>query len=222
MKKTLAKVPRIALGTTAFLVLLAAVSTSETPDALAPGASVQDPQVTATATTTVTIQDPKAKAPDETVKQDPDKVTFLETAFPPTVPDTDWHRGAWWTDDCMRCHETGVADAPKLVHQGMPDVLLTAKCRSCHVLIPGSKPRKREAAKSRFEPNAFPPMIPASARHRDAWLVNNCLLCHDESRIGGAPMVKHEGMPKVLLQAKCRSCHVQVRTIDVMKPGVVR
>jgi len=39
---------------------------------------------------------------------------------------------------------------------------------------------------------------------------NSCLLCH-ETGIKGAPIIQHEGLPGILLTAKCRSCHVQVR-----------
>ncbi len=172
------------------------------------------------------VQDPK-KVPVKAPQQDPKKqdpkqdreVVFEKNAFPQTVSDVDYHKGAWMKDDCLRCHETGVEDAPKVVHEGLAPVLLTAKCRSCHVLIPGSKPVKRTPPPTRFEPDAFPPMIPASQRHRDAWLVDNCMLCHDKSRVAGAPMVKHEGLPPLLLKSKCRSCHVQVRTADVMTVG---
>ena len=88
---------------------------------------------------------------------------------------------------------------------------MKAKCRTCHVLIPGLQPKKPEPPPkdARFLPNAFPPMIPASASHEAAWQKDDCLLCH-ESGVKGAPVVQHKDMPKVLLRAKCRSCHVQV------------
>ncbi|MAE28532.1 MAG: hypothetical protein QF724_09310 [Planctomycetota bacterium] len=66
---------------------------------------------------------------------------FAAFAFPPTLPDDDSHRDSWTRTDCLNCHETGIQDAPVVTHEGMPSVLLTAKCRSCHVLIPGSVPR---------------------------------------------------------------------------------
>ena len=134
-------------------------------------------------------------------------------AFPPTIPDTAWHQDAWWTNDCLRCHETGVGDAPELVHRGLPEILATAKCRTCHVLIPGSEPREREQESDGFAPNAFPPMIPASEYHAKAWLRDDCMLCH-ESGNKGAPKVVHRGMPDHLLTAKCRTCHVQVRAVE--------
>ncbi|MCP3978877.1 MAG: hypothetical protein GY716_06040 [bacterium] len=158
----------------------------------------------------------RAKKAEETqVVQPPAPVTdgepvFAENAFPPVIPDTDWHQNAWWRDDCLRCHETGVADAPMVVHEGMAEILLRAKCRSCHVLIPGAEPREIEPEETIFAPNAFPPMIPASGSHAQAWLRDDCLMCH-ETGIAGAPVLVHEGMPQVLLTAKCRSCHVQVR-----------
>ncbi len=138
---------------------------------------------------------------------------FAPDAFPPTLSDTKYHRGAWVKNDCLRCHETGVGDAPRVRHRGMASILLKAKCRSCHVLIRGQKPRPKrrsEAAQEGFAANAFPPMIPDSDSHRAVWTKDNCLLCH-ESGVKGAPIVRHRGMPPILLKAKCRSCHVQVR-----------
>ena len=36
-------------------------------------------------------------------------------------------------------------------------------------------------------------------------------MCH-ESGVKGAPLIRHEGLPRLYLQAKCRTCHVQVRS----------
>lgn len=58
-----------------------------------------------------------------------------------------------------------------------------------------------------FASNAFPPMLSNSDHHQNAWLRNDCLLCHADGLVG-APLVKHRGMSKVLLEANCRSCHV--------------
>ena len=145
---------------------------------------------------------------------------FAAHAFPPTLSDTKYHRGAWVRNDCLRCHETGVGEAPRVRHRGMASILLKAKCRSCHVLIRGQKPRPKrlsEAAQEGFAPNAFPPMIPDSDSHRGVWTKDNCLLCH-ESGVKGAPIVRHRGMPPILLKAKCRSCHVQVRASQQPRP----
>jgi hypothetical protein len=73
---------------------------------------------------------------DAVVEIDPES-GFAEHAFPPTLSDTDYHRDAWLVLDCMDCHEEGIADAPLVQHRGMPERLLTAQCRTCHVLIPG-------------------------------------------------------------------------------------
>jgi len=138
---------------------------------------------------------------------------FAANAFPPTLSDTEYHRGGWVRNDCLRCHETGVGDAPRVRHRGMAPILLKAKCRSCHVLVRGQKPgpkRPGQAEQQGFLANAFPPMIPDSDSHRAVWTKDNCLLCH-ESGVKGAPIVRHRGMPPILLRAKCRSCHVQVR-----------
>lgn len=146
----------------------------------------------------------------------PHEAEFLPNAFPPVIPDTEWHQEAWLRDDCLRCHETGVGEAPQIVHEGMAPILLKAKCRSCHVFIEGTPAPPQEEKASRFDANAFPPMIPASGSHRTAWVKDDCLLCH-ESGNSGAPVVVHDGMPDLLLQAKCRSCHVQIRSDEASR-----
>jgi len=148
------------------------------------------------------------------------EVEFDDNAFPPTLPDTEWHQNAWLEPDCLRCHETGVGDAPTIVHEGLPRILLSAKCRTCHVLIPGSVPKEKPEVVEvlPFDDDAFPPMIPNSESHNRAWTKDDCLLCH-ESGIRYAPIVQHEGLPKILLTAKCRSCHVQVRAVEKPAPA---
>jgi len=142
---------------------------------------------------------------------------FDANAFPPTLPDTEWHQDAWVRQDCLRCHETGVEDAPIVRHEGMPPILLRAKCRTCHVIAPGQKPRGAkkilDPPTGEFNVDAFPPMIPASGSHRRAWRRDDCLLCHEDGT-HNAPIVMHTGMPTMLLKAKCRTCHVQVRSIE--------
>ena len=72
----------------------------------------------------------------------PDAETgFAANAFPPPIPDTVWHENAWTAYDCLDCHAKGEADAPVLKHKGMPDRLVQAHCRTCHVLIPGLEPK---------------------------------------------------------------------------------
>jgi hypothetical protein len=137
---------------------------------------------------------------------------YAPNAFPPVVSDVDYHKGAWMKNDCLRCHETGVGEATEVEHKDMPDILLTAKCRSCHLLIRGQLPiEKKKSADDKYAINAFPPMIPASVSHKDSWTNDSCLLCHEGGGVKNAPVVKHKDMPKLLLKAKCRSCHVQVR-----------
>jgi hypothetical protein len=138
---------------------------------------------------------------------------FADNAFPPTLTDTDVHRDAWLIDDCLRCHETGVGDAPVVYHAGMPGILLSAKCRSCHVVSPGKVQPEVLPEESIFDDNAFPPMMPNTEDHKAAWGNNDCLLCHEDGN-RGAPKVTHEGMPRILLKAKCRSCHVQIRSTE--------
>ena len=60
---------------------------------------------------------------------------FAVNAFPPTLPDDDDHRRSWTQDDCLLCHKNGINEAPVVKHEGMPELLLTAKCRSCHVTV---------------------------------------------------------------------------------------
>jgi cytochrome c5 len=167
------------------------------------------------------VKPPQDKTPPNKGKEKTPKKAqgpFEGNAFPPTLSDLSYHRTGWKKNDCLRCHETGVGKAPSVQHKGMPKRLLTAKCRSCHVLIPGSKAKVIKKDSKGFLDNAFPPMIPASPSHKRVWGNNNCLLCHD-SGIRGAPIVKHKGMPRILLKSKCRSCHVQVRVLDAKKGG---
>jgi len=62
----------------------------------------------------------------------------------------------------------------------------------------------------RFAANAFPPTIPDTPDHENAWLRSDCLRCH-ETGVDGAQIVRHAGMSPILLKAKCRSCHVFIR-----------
>jgi len=154
-------------------------------------------------------------APTAAGRSEPQEApVFAAAAFPPTIPDTAWHQDAWRRNDCLRCHETGVEEAPMIRHEGMPEILKTAVCRSCHILVPGTEPRQRkQEGGGEFAANAFPPMIPASRSHRRAWTRDDCLLCHKRG-IGGAPRIVHEGLPALTFMAKCRTCHVQVRAIE--------
>ncbi len=65
---------------------------------------------------------------------------FATGAFPPILTDTDYHTKPWTRDDCLKCHEEGVDDAPKVRHVSLPALAKDAKCRTCHVLIVGQKP----------------------------------------------------------------------------------
>ncbi len=159
---------------------------------------------------------PKSPAPAEAhANPQGGPPAFANNAFPPAIPDSSAHRNAW-AEDCLRCHETGVAEAPRVMHRSVPAVAVTGKCRTCHVEIQGHRMPERGAPPEdlAYLPNAFPPMIPASESHSDAWEKDSCLLCH-EGGVKGAPIVRHEGMPALLLEAKCRSCHVQVRSMLV-------
>ncbi len=136
---------------------------------------------------------------------------FAAAAFPPTIPDEKWHKDAWTKNNCLDCHETGVGDAPMIRHKGLPEITFESKCRTCHVLIPGESNYVPAAEDSPFASWAFPPMLPNNKNHSKAWGKRDCLMCH-ESGVRGAPEVKHKGMPRLTLKAKCRTCHVQVRS----------
>lgn len=62
-----------------------------------------------------------------------EELLFAKNAFPPTLPFNQDHQGAWLRDDCLKCHQNGIAGAPKVIHKGMSELLLEAQCRSCHV-----------------------------------------------------------------------------------------
>ncbi|RMH12667.1 MAG: hypothetical protein D6695_05945 [Planctomycetota bacterium] len=144
---------------------------------------------------------------------------FAAHAFPPTIPDQAWHHEAWIREDCLSCHETGVQDAPIVRHRGLPALALQAKCRSCHVLVPGKTEARPASARppevnDQFAPEAFPPMMPNNDRHVGAWTNRQCLVCH-ETGVGRAPLVDHgPQIPRLALMANCRSCHVQVRSTE--------
>jgi len=177
-----------------------------------PTETVPEVEVAETVPAMIPLQDHAATL--VSIESAPD-VEFADYAFPPTIPDTDWHRDAWEVNDCLRCHETGVNDATVVQHAGMPDILLAAKCRSCHVLIPGdTSVRDRDTGEEPFfNENAFPPMMPISENHLNAWTIKDCLLCH-ETGVGDAPKLVHKDLPRIYLKVKCRTCHVQVRSIE--------
>lgn len=60
---------------------------------------------------------------------------FLEFAFPPMMPNNENHVDVWNIKSCLMCHTRGFDGAPKIVHEGMPDILLESACRSCHVQV---------------------------------------------------------------------------------------
>jgi len=135
---------------------------------------------------------------------------FSPHAFPPMLPVDESHENPWLRDDCILCHETGVSGAPIVEHRGMPSLLLGARCRSCHVAPdPSAAPLTdiygNELAV--FKSDAFPPTLPNDDSHRGAWLRDDCLLCH-EWGVKDAPVVRHQGMSRILLKGRCRTCHL--------------
>ncbi len=158
----------------------------------------------------VEAEAPSVVVGESDIEIDPE-TGFAVAAFPPTIPDREWHQDAWNKNNCLDCHETGVQDAPMIRHKGLPDITYQSKCRTCHVLIPGNTEYVPKVEESEFASWAFPPMMPNNESHAQAWGKNNCLLCH-ESSVRGAPKVKHKGLPRMTLKSKCRTCHVQVRS----------
>ncbi len=65
---------------------------------------------------------------------------FAPGAFPPILTDMEYHQNPWTRTDCLKCHELGLQDAPKIKHTSLPDIAADAKCRTCHVFVKGSKP----------------------------------------------------------------------------------
>jgi len=127
------------------------------------------------------------------------------------MPDTELHANAWVRKDCILCHTWGVLEAPYIRHEGLPKVLMTANCRTCHVLIKDVDMDEESGAT--FTRNAFPPTLPNDKDHANPWLQKDCLDCHESGK-DGAQVVRHDGMSKVLLTARCRTCHVLIRTGD--------
>ncbi len=68
-----------------------------------------------------------------------------------------------------------------------------------------------------FAKNAFPPPIPDKPWHHQAWLITDCMGCHGKE-LGEAPTVKHEGLPELLLQVNCRTCHVLISEEATLAP----
>ncbi len=178
---------------------------------LEPGFTESDPEVIQIIPNEGLVdQTPSVVIGESEIEVDPE-TGFALAAFPPTIPDREWHQNAWFVNDCLDCHETGVQNAPQIRHKGLPDITYQSKCRSCHVLMPGDTSYTQKTEDSEFASWAFPPMMPNNQKHERAWGKKNCLLCHEDGT-RNAPIIKHEGLPKIVLKAKCRTCHVQPRS----------
>ena len=71
------------------------------------------------------------------------------------------------------------------------------------------KPNTAQSSETDGYPGAFPPTLTDMEYHTNAWTRSDCMVCHEEG-VQEAPIVKHKSVPKVALDAKCRTCHVQV------------
>jgi cytochrome c5 len=179
----------VAPAITVLVLLTAAACQSDEPTAfgLGPGGLPQE-----------------ASAP-RTSPVDADGRWFAEDAFPPPLPGDESHGNAWGRSDCLLCHDLGIRSAPRVKHRGMPAILRSAQCRSCH--LPGSV-----AGGDGFAPDAFPPELPGDEPHSGAWNSTpaTCMACHRQGVLG-APRVQHRGMSFLLLESQCRSCHLPRR-----------
>lgn len=161
------------------------------------------------ASSTVVATEARTPAMPVTTSQPASRVDFFaRSAFPPVMPDTEFHQNAWVRKDCLLCHRWGVHGAPAVRHEGMPKIVLAARCRTCHLIVRGSGVDAESDAS--FARNAFPPTLPDDKDHQNPWLQKDCLDCHNSGK-NGAQIVRHDGMSKVLLTARCRTCHVLVR-----------
>jgi len=82
---------------------------------------------------------PATPAPKPTTTPEPPdpKAAFAQGAFPPTIPDREWHNNAWLLTDCLACHGKDTqGEAPKIVHKDLPELYLNVNCRTCHVPRP--------------------------------------------------------------------------------------
>ncbi len=77
----------------------------------------------------------EAGAPVPTKLKAADESQFAVNAFPPTIPKTESHRNVWkmhqW--ECLKCHGPEAGEAPTAKHEGMPEEVLSVRCRTCHV-----------------------------------------------------------------------------------------
>lgn len=141
---------------------------------------------------------------------------FDDNAFPPTLPGDENHSGAWLRTDCLMCHESGIQDAPLVQHNGMSKLLLSGNCRSCHVVVAEEAEPDDEFP---FARNAFPPTLPTDDSHSNAWLRDDCTMCHDNG-VQGAPRIVHLDMAPLLLKARCRSCHLPRVSSEELVPDL--
>lgn len=63
--------------------------------------------------------------------------SFAAGAFPPPIPEREWHNNAWLITDCLGCHGKDTpGEAPKVIHKDLPELYLNVHCRTCHVPEP--------------------------------------------------------------------------------------
>ncbi|MCA9261848.1 MAG: hypothetical protein KDA61_21670 [Planctomycetales bacterium] len=82
-------------------------------------------------------------------------------------------------------------------------------CGGC-LLAAGCQPQTTSKASGGDQTGAFPPTLSDTDYHQNAWTRSDCLVCHEKG-VQNAPKVKHVSLPEIALQAKCRTCHVQIK-----------
>ena len=73
----------------------------------------------------------------------------------------------------------------------------------------GSSLAQSKANDEGFAAGAFPPTLSSKEYHSLSWTRTDCMTCH-ETGVLEAPKVKHVSLPKLAVEAKCRTCHVTV------------
>ena len=83
------------------------------------------------------------------------------------------------------------------------------------LLLPATGCDQPTAAQSDFAAGAFPPTLSDMDYHQRSWTRTDCLVCH-ETGVDQAPAMKHNSLPPLVKEGKCRTCHV---FIEGSKPG---
>ncbi len=75
------------------------------------------------------------------------------------------------------------------------------------VVLSGCEQEGQAQVESDFAPGAFPPTLSDTEDHRNSWTRADCLTCHETGE-NESPVMKHDSLPELAKEAKCRTCHV--------------